>query len=179
MNFIKKYALFIFIMIIDIAIFIMDKKLGTKIFISTKNNFLNMLAVIPPIFLLLGLLDTWVPRETIIKLLGEGSGIKGIMLSIFLGSAAAGPLYGAFPVAEVMIKKGAKFSNILIFLGAWSTLKIPMFLFEMTSLGSRFAVTRWIVDVVGIILIAAFIDRIISGEEKTRIYEKYESNRQA
>ncbi|MGB9840222.1 permease [Thermovenabulum sp.] len=175
MKFIKKYALFIFIMLIDIAIFIMDKKLGIKIFISTKNNFLNMLAVIPLIFLLLGLLDTWVPRETIIKLLGEGSGIKGIILSIFLGSAAAGPLYGAFPVAEVMIKKGAKLSNILIFLGAWSTLKIPMFLFEMTSLGSRFAITRWIVDVVGIILIAALIDRIISGEEKRMIYERYET----
>ena len=30
----------------------------------------------------------------------------GILLSFFLGSAAAGPLYAAFPVAGVLLKKG-------------------------------------------------------------------------
>lgn len=41
------------------------------------------------------------------KYMDEGSGIKGIMiLSIIFGSAAAGPLYGAFPVAVVFMKKG-------------------------------------------------------------------------
>lgn len=172
MKFFKRYALFILIILLDVIILFVNKQLGIKIFINTKSNFLNMLGVIPPIFLLLGLLDTWVPRETIIKYLGEKSGVKGVLLSIFLGSAAAGPLYGAFPVAEVMIKKGAKFSNILIFLGAWSTLKIPMFLFEMTSLGTKFAVTRWIVDVIGIILIAVLIDKLINSEEKQRIYSE-------
>ncbi|MGB9813732.1 MAG: permease [Thermovenabulum sp.] len=172
MKFFKRYALFILIILLDVIILFVNKQLGIKIFINTKSNFLNMLGVIPPIFLLLGLLDIWVPRETIIKYLGEKSGVKGVLLSIFLGSAAAGPLYGAFPVAEVMIKKGAKFSNILVFLGAWSTLKIPMFLFEMTSLGTKFAVTRWIVDVIGIILIAVLIDKFINSEEKQRIYSR-------
>ncbi|AZT90649.1 permease [Caldicellulosiruptor changbaiensis] len=172
MKFFKRYVLFILIILLDVIILFVNKQLGIKIFINTTSNFLNMLGVIPPIFLLLGLLDTWVPRETIIKYLGEKSGIKGVLLSIFLGSAAAGPLYGAFPVAEVMIKKGAKFSNILIFLGAWSTLKIPMFLFEMTSLGTKFAITRWIVDVIGIILIAVLTDKLINSEEKQRIYSR-------
>jgi hypothetical protein len=58
-----------------------------------------------------------------------------VVLAILIGSAAAGPLYGAFPVAAVFMKKGVKFSNILIFIGAWSTTKIPMILFEVSSLG--------------------------------------------
>ena len=89
-----------------------------------------------------------------IRFMGEGSGAKGVVLALLLGSAAAGPLYGAFPVASVFMKKGVKFSNILIFLGAWSTTKIPMFLFEMQSLGSRFALTRLALNIPGILIIA-------------------------
>ena len=48
-----------------------------------------MVLVIPPIFVLLGLLDIWVPRSTMIKYMGEGSGLKGIILAIFIGSAEA------------------------------------------------------------------------------------------
>jgi len=78
-----------------------------------------------PVFILLGLLDAWVPKEMMMTHIGDKSGIKGILLALFLGSAAAGPLYGAFPVAAILMKKGAKFSNVLIFIGAWSTTKIP------------------------------------------------------
>ncbi len=129
-----------------------------------------MLFVIPPVFVLLGLLDIWVPRETMVKFMGEGSGIKGVILSILLGSAAAGPLYGAFPVAAVFMKKGVKFMNILIFIGAWSTTKIPMFLFEIAALGNNFAITRLLVDIPGIIVIAFIISRFISKKELEEIY---------
>jgi len=131
------------------------------------------MSVLPPIFLLLGLLDVWVPRETIIRYLGEHSGFLGVILCILMGAAAAGPLYGAFPVAAVMMKKGAKFSNVIIFIGAWSTLKIPMFLFEMSALGSRFAITRWLCSVSGIVLMTLVIDRLVTRDEKAAIYQKH------
>ncbi len=40
-----------------------------------------MLGVIPPIFILLGLLDTWVPREKVVNHLGAGSGLRGLSLA--------------------------------------------------------------------------------------------------
>ncbi|TYP58833.1 permease [Thermosediminibacter litoriperuensis] len=169
----KAYGLFLAVIAVDLAILVYDRGLGARIIANTSRNFLQMAGVIPPIFLLLGLLDVWVPRETVVGLLGEKSGIKGVLLSVFLGAAAAGPLYGAFPVAGVMIKKGARLSNILIFLGAWSTLKIPMFLFEMSSLGYKFAVTRWAVDVFGIIIMAHLIERLLTREEKEEIYRRH------
>jgi len=130
----------------------------------------TMLLVLPPIFLLLGLLDVWVPRETLMRFMGPGSGIKGLVLSFALGSAAAGPLYGAFPVAAVLMRKGASFSNILIFIGAWSTTKIPMLLFEMNALGVRFALARLAIDIPGIIIIALAIKAIVPKAEVERIY---------
>ncbi|MCF7942205.1 MAG: permease [Spirochaetia bacterium] len=134
----------------------------------------EMLLVIPPIFILLGLLDSWVPKEVMVRYMGEGSGVKGVVLAFLIGSAAAGPLYGAFPVAAVFMKKGVKFRNILIFIGAWSTTKIPMLLFEISSLGARFALTRLLVDIPGIIIIAHLLSLLISKEDVRILYERAE-----
>ncbi len=130
----------------------------------------TMLLVVPPIFLLLGLMDVWVPRETMMRFMGPGSGIKGPLIAFAVGSAAAGPLYGAFPVAAILMKKGASFSNILIFIGAWSTTKIPMLLFEMKALGFRFALARLAIDIPGIILIALALKAVIPKAEVERLY---------
>ncbi len=139
--------------------------------ISTLSYQLStMLQIIPPIFILLGLFDVWVPREIIIRLMGPGSGFKGGLLGFVLGSAAAGPLYGAFPIVAVLMKKGASFTNILIFISAWSTTKIPMFLFELNALGYRFAVSRLIIDLAGILFIAALMNLLIPQREKDRLY---------
>lgn len=173
MKYFKPYLLLILVLIIDLAIIITNPELGMKILDSTRFNFLTMLAILPPIFLLIGLLDVWVPREHFMRFMGEKSGVVGISLSILLGAAAAGPLYAAFPLAAIMMQKGVKFSNVLIFLGAWSTMKIPMVLFEITALGSQFALTRWVISVVGIIIMAQLISRIIPKKEQSEIYARH------
>ncbi|HAJ78174.1 MAG TPA: permease [Fibrobacteres bacterium] len=132
----------------------------------------TMLLVIPPVFILLGLLDVWVPREKMMRFMGPESGAKGVILAFLFGSFAAGPLYGAFPVAAVLMKKGAGFMNILIFIGAWSTTKIPMLLFESSALGIRFTLSRLAIDIVGIAIIAGAIKTVVPQDEVERLYEK-------
>ncbi|MHB8131592.1 MAG: permease [Mobilitalea sp.] len=172
----KRYRLFLIVLGALIILTLFNQTLGIKALSISINSFKEMLLVIPPVFILLGLLDVWVPRETMVKYMGEGSGLKGILLSILLGSAAAGPLYGAFPVAAVFMKKGVKFINILIFIGAWSTTKIPMFLFEVASLGSKFAITRLLIDIPGIIIIAYLLSKSVSRQEVEQIYENVNSS---
>lgn len=168
---IKRYRVFLIVLITMLLLTILNQQLGVKAFRITGNSVKEMILVIPPIFILLGLLDVWVPRETMIKYMGEGSGLKGVLLAIFIGSAAAGPLYGAFPVAAVFMKKGVKFMNILIFIGAWSTTKIPMFLFEITALGNKFAISRLLIDIPGIIIIAFLLSKMVSKKEVDALYE--------
>ncbi|MDP3387449.1 MAG: permease [Eubacteriales bacterium] len=167
---IKQYRLFLIASIATIILYLINREVGLRAIGMTTYSFKEMFTVLPPVFLLLGLLDVWVPRELMITFMGEKAGIKGILLAFFLGSAAAGPLYGAFPVAAVLMKKGARFSNVMIFIGAWSTTKIPMFLFEMASLGKTFAFTRLLVDKPGIIIIALLIERLMKKEEIENIY---------
>lgn len=171
-KYIKKYMFLLITTLTIIVMFVINKELGFRAVSVVGYSLKEMLLIIPPIFILLGLLDVWIPREIMIKFMGEDSGLKGVVLSILLGSAAAGPLYAAFPIAGVFMKKGVKFSNILTFIGAWSTTKVPMFLFEMSSLGPKFAITRLLIDIPGIIIIGLIISKAISTKELEDIYIK-------
>lgn len=168
----KRYRAFLIVLLAVLILTFINKSLAKEIIGITSFSLKEMLQVIPPIFLLLGLLDVWVPKETMTKFMGEGSGLKGILLAMFIGSAAAGPLYGAFPVAAVFMKKGVSLKNILIFIGAWSTTKIPLILFEITSLGPKFALTRFLINIPGIILIATILSKIVPQDEINEIYKK-------
>jgi len=174
MKALKRYRFFIVTVFATLVLIAINYHLGMKAIGITGFSLKEMALVIPLIFVLLGLLDIWVPKETMIKYMGENSGLKGILLAIFLGSAAAGPLYGAFPVAGVFMKKGVKFSNILIFIGAWSTTKIPMLLFEISALGTKFALTRLLVDIPGIIMIAYILSSLISKDDIDVLYRQAE-----
>lgn len=175
MDILKRYRLFIITIFLTFIIMSINSGIGIKAVNISLFSFKEMAVVIPPVFILLGLLDIWVPRETMVRFMGEGSGLLGIILAIVLGSAAAGPLYGAFPVAAVFMKKGVRLSNIFIFIGAWSTTKIPMFLFEMSALGGKFAWTRLAVDIPGIILIGYLLHAVLSRSEKEKMLAQAEN----
>jgi uncharacterized membrane protein YraQ (UPF0718 family) len=173
-KFLKRYAAFLITALL-FALFIVffpvyRAKAGSSLIFQLK----TMLLVIPPIFILLGLLDAWVPREKMMKYMGPDSGIRGGALAFLLGSFAAGPLYGAFPVSAVLMKKGASFMNVLIFLGAWSTTKIPMILFEIHSLGSRFALSMLAIDIVGVVILALAIKALVPERERAKVYAEAE-----
>ena len=170
-DFLKRYKILLILLALNIGIGIALPEIGAKSFDLTKANLIEMLAVIPPIFILLGLLDVWVDRATMIKYTGKDAGFKGILIAFLLGSAAAGPLYAAFPVAGVMIRKGSSLFNVFIFIGAWSTTKIPMLTFEAASLGPAFTITRLILSVIGILLIAAISDKALDKEQRNKIFE--------
>ena len=102
----------------------------------------EMLLIIPAMFILIGLFDVWVHREKIERHIGHDSGVKGIFWVTLLAMLQAGPLYGAFPVAYMLQKKGASLKNIFIYIGAFSSMKIPMLSFEIGFLGLKFSLLR-------------------------------------
>jgi len=175
---VRRYRFFLILLLINLAILYLHPEIGWQSLRITGDTLLEMLAVLPPIFLLLGLLDVWVDREAMMKLMGENSGWLGISLAFLLGSAAAGPLYAAFPIAGVLIRKGAKLANVLIFIGAWSTTKIPMLLFEASAMGWKFMVVRFAVDIPGIALIAYATEKVLSQRERQDICEQAKSELQ-
>ncbi|MCK9548358.1 MAG: permease [Sphaerochaeta sp.] len=171
---IKSYLLFLVSATLIALLFFIDRPTGSRAATTVLSSFKEMLLILPPVFILLGLLDIWVPRETMVRFMGEGSGLTGGVLAFILGSAAAGPLYVVFPIAAAFMRKGATFTNILILIGAWSTTKIPMILFELSSLGLRFGLTRLALNIPVILTITLVMGRSFNGEEVATLYERIE-----
>lgn len=111
----------------------------------------EVLAIVPSVLILIGLFDAWVPKEVVERGLGPRSGLRGVLLALLLGTGAAGPLYAAFPIGISLREKGARTANLVIFLGAWATIKIPMLMMESAFLGTRFAMLRLAITLPGII----------------------------
>lgn len=166
-----RYKFFLILLLINIGILLISPETGTDILSLSFSSFLEMLSIIPPIFLLLGLMDVWVPKETMMKYMGKDAGVKGGIFAFILGSFSAGPLYASFPVAAIFLKKGVSLTNVFLFIGAWSTTKIPMMLFEMTQLGGKFAIIRFCLNLVGIIILAIIMEKTTSKKETDTIRE--------
>ncbi len=137
--------LFLFCVFVTIS-FIFGFQSGQDMSIIFKNSIVEMITFIPALFIIVGLFDVWVPKEKIQKHIGQESGIRGIAIVVLLAMLQAGPLYGAFPVAYMLWKKGASIKNIFIYLGAFASLKIPMLGIEIAYLGIRFTLARTLVS---------------------------------
>ena len=132
---------------------------------NTRYYLLEMVLVMPVIFLMTMLIDVWVSRETIIRHMGEGSGIRGAGFSILLGSLSAGPIYAAFPIAKMLLSKGASVANLVVILSAWAVIKVPMLANEARFLGPRFMVIRWIATVITIYVMGIVVSMVVRRED--------------
>lgn len=127
----------------------------------------QMLAVLPAVLVLMGLVDVWVPKQSVSRHLGRGSGLGGIAIAVGLGTFAAGPLYIALPIAGAMLRKGASVFNVVLFMGVWASLKVPQLGVEVQFLGFRFSVWRFIFTLASVFLIAWFVSVLESRKETT------------
>ena len=127
----------------------------------------DMLKILPGAFILIGLFEVWVRKETVEKHLGEGSGIRGYVWAILLAGTTVGGLYVAFPVAYALYSKGAKLSVIFTYIGASAICRVPMTIFEASFLGIKFTVIRLLVSL-PLVVIASIL---LGDYLKKRNYE--------
>lgn len=175
MKIIKKAKDNIFLIVVAFAyilMFIIKPDMGV---ISIKNSsyyIKEMLMIMPVIFVLTALLDTWVAKEKITKYLGKESKVKGIILSFVLGSISAGPIYAAFPMCVMLHKKGASVRNLVIILSSWAVIKVPMLLNEAKFLGMKFMAIRWVLTVIAIVVFSWIAAKIVKDEDIVQKEEK-------
>lgn len=147
-------AYFGFILISSIVGFTPGKQVS-KNFIEFS---IYMLELLPCAFVLIGLFDVWVKRETVEKYFGKESGIKGYIGAILLGgTAVGGSLLIAFPFAYSLYNKGAKLSVIFTYIGAAGICKIPMTIFEITFMGIKFSAIRLLVSIPLVVISSIFL----------------------
>lgn len=163
----KTYKWSIIFLAVMAGLYAYNQSMGIEAVGISLFNFKEMLLLVPPIFILMGLMEVWVPKETLTKYMGKGSGLKGLLIAFVLGTAAAGPLYVAFPIGVMLLKKGARLSNVIFFLGVWSTTKLPVLLFEIASFGLQFTLIH-----IGISLPLYLLSAILIEKTESRDVSK-------
>lgn len=153
MKTVKRFVAPILVLIVFIGLAIWTPDTAIRSSTVTWDYFKEMALIMPPVFILMGLMEVWIPKDKIQKWLGSGSGIKGAAIAVALGTLPTGPLYVAFPMTATLIRKGASFTNMVIFLGSWAALKIPQLMVEIKFLGISFTLLRFVLTLLALTLI--------------------------
>ena len=96
--------------------FIKDKN---KTFLALKKawkSFENILPQFLSILVIIGIMLAVLSPEVISGLIGEKSGWLGLLMASVIGSITLIPGFVAFPLASVLLKNGAGFMQITVFI---------------------------------------------------------------
>ena len=116
-------------------------------------------------FALAGFVQVLVPTEFIAKILGEGSGLKGILVATVAGVLAPGGPYVNVPLVASLYESGAGVGPLAAFLTAWGLIPINRSLvYEIPLMGIQFAFARYAASIIFPFVIGvmtSFIFRLI------------------
>jgi len=161
MKTIKKFKAPILVLLVFIGLAIWMPDTAVRSSLVTWDYFKEMALIMPPVFILMGLMEVWIPKDKLQKWLGSGSGFKGAVIAFALGTLPTGPLYVAFPMTATLIRKGASITNMVIFLGSWAALKIPQLMVEIKFLGISFTLLRFGLTLLALVLIGLLMEIIL------------------
>lgn len=170
--YIKPYRNALIMVGVLLLLWVINPTIGQDATETTIGAIMDMLVFLPPIFIFIGLMDVWVDKDTMVQYMGANAGWKGIGLGLLLSAVAAGPLYVAFPVAALLLRKGARIAYVLFFLGAFNTAKLPVVLYETISLGTTFTLVHISVNLVLFLVSAYVIEKLITHDQQRALYEQ-------
>lgn len=104
--------------------------------------FKKILPLLIPLFLIVGIVLTFVTPDTIKNILGDETGWLGVTLGLMIGSVAFMPPFVAFPLGAELIEKGAGFPQVAAFMTTLMGVGIVYFQAEVRFFGSAAALRR-------------------------------------
>ena len=147
-----------------ISSFIVGFEPGKQIGYNFISFSTEMLKFLPFAFILIGLFEVWIKKESVEKHLGKDCGIMGYTWVILLAGTTIGGLYVAFPVAHSLFKKGAKLSVVFTYIGASAVCRIPLAIFESSFMGIKFTFIRLIVSLPLVILSSVWLGNYLENK---------------
>lgn len=166
----KPYLMTIILLIIIGILYFLQEEIAVNSLKISADSAFTMMGILPPILIIVNMFDVWVPKELIIRHMGEDAGIKGYLWAFSLGTLAAGPLYAAFPVAAVLAKKGAHLAYIVFFLGIWTTTKLPIFLYELNFFGAQFTGIHIVTGISAFLMLSILMEKVLLKNKINEVY---------
>lgn len=138
--------------------FFKDRKKTKKALKKAWKSFENILPQFLSILIIIGILLAILSPETISKLLGQESGGLGMVIAAIIGSITLIPGFVAFPLAAALLKSGAGFMQIAVFISTLMMVGIVTIPLEIKYFGKKATFIRN-----GMAFLFSFIAAIVIG----------------
>lgn len=148
----------IFLLISRLVRFDLGISMGENFYIFAR----DMILILPPAFVIIGLFEIWVDRETIESHFGSASGIQRYLYAVLLAATTVGGTFVAFPVANSLYHKGADYSSIFTYITSASLVMIPMSIMEASIIGLEFTALRIGLSIPLVIISSIILNRMFA-----------------
>lgn len=128
---------------------------------KSKSMMGNMLSEIVAIIFLIGLVLTFIPPETIKRVLGSDNTILAAITAAIAGSVTLIPAFVAFPLVGSFVDVGASIIPAVAFLTTLTMVGVVTFPLEKKEFGTKFALMRNSFSFVAALIIAGLMGVIL------------------
>lgn len=150
------FLLYTITMVLFVISLFKSKDKTKRVLKLTKESLQEILPKFLSLFLIIILLLMFINQSLISQVLGKSSGLLGIILAGILGSITLIPTVIAYPLAGGLLKLGAGYAQITMFITTLTAVGLITIKIESDYLGKKVAILRN-----GIAFIFAFIASIL------------------
>lgn len=128
--------------ILYIISFLKDKNKTKKALLMGVKSFENIMPQFLGIIFIVGIILTILSPENISSIIGEKSGVVGVIIAALIGSVTLIPTFVAFPTAALLLKSGAGYTQITALISTFMFVGIVTFSMEAKFVGKKAAFIR-------------------------------------
>jgi uncharacterized membrane protein YraQ (UPF0718 family) len=122
--------------------FLKDREKTNMALKKAWKSFENILPQFLSILIIIGIILAVLSPQTISKLIGQQSGWFGMVIASFIGSITLIPGFVAFPLASALLKSGAGFMQIAVFISTLMMVGVVTIPIEIKYFGKKATVLR-------------------------------------
>lgn len=128
-------------------------------------SLLAVLLLVIAVFALIGMIQVWLSRDMVARLLGRESGFGALLIAAACGTILIGPSYIIFPLLMSIRRQGARWAVITVVLSAYAV-KIHMIPIEVQFLGWSFSLSRSLLTLLAAIPIGLAVEAVMEWPPK-------------
>lgn len=133
------YAVAAFLLFLSL---IKDRKKTKQSLMKAWNSFENILPQMLGLISLIGIVLAFLNPDVVGRILGSSSGYLGVLIAALVGSITLIPAFVAFPLAAMLLAKGAGYMQLSAFVSTLTMVGLITLPLETKFFGKKFAILR-------------------------------------
>ncbi len=147
--------------ILMVISFIKDPQKTKKAIKIGFNSFKKLLPSLIPMMIGIGIILTLLSPDTVSSILGEKSGLVGVLMGLIVGSVAFMPSFVAFPLGANLLSHGAGYPQIAAFVSSLMAVGFVSLGLEIQYFGKKAAIIRNLTALTASMVFVAIIWRVM------------------